>query len=539
MFLVLLFLLLSLSLSLLLLVYPPHTIDKSIPLPWDMSGHYLNALEMGNALHRFSPAGITRSLFHPDLYPPGYYILLGTWLAVFGESATSQILFHLFVLGLLLVSFTFCSLLCGGSHRVGILVLSVVFLLGTGRILALAGTYMVEIPVTALCLGALCSLALLGEAAGRMKFLLAYALMTGTLLTKYSTGLPLLPAAFLLALLCLLNGQRRESLLLVLALAAAAITWAAFLTLQNHGWSSFLQFARNRSNSAGWSCGARALWYWRLYVSDYAASAGWAIGVAAFALVGAAGMSGRFGPVAACYVLCTMGALSCHDYLLDRNLVVIAVLLAMLAAMGLVVVAAWLRRRVRWCGRGLLATTCALGLAVTALGVGVNRDAAVQYYRVELGQLAPVTDCVADLLRRGQTCRVIGTFNEFSPGWVKLLWVREGKPLDAGLALEFPYPLNGARNELGYEPDPAYDRLVEDWVRAGADDLVITLQVRPGSTWDTEDYRKWNKWKENVTSALSKSTAFALVEEQFFPEAGIEVRAFRVLPALHPRHAGV
>ena len=56
------------SLVVFLLVCPQLR-DPATPLPWDMAGHTMDAVELVDAVRGLHPVELARSLFGADLYP--------------------------------------------------------------------------------------------------------------------------------------------------------------------------------------------------------------------------------------------------------------------------------------------------------------------------------------------------------------------------------------------------------------------------------------------------------------------------------------
>ncbi len=140
------------------LLASPH-FDLASPLPWDMSHHYLGALEFRDALMRGSVAELSESLLQKDLYPPVHSILFGTWIAGGGESWWSFSLF----LWVTLAGFVSAVAIAVGSTPRGksriAVVLASAFLGASPRLMALAGSYLVDFVAGVLMLSSIAQVA--------------------------------------------------------------------------------------------------------------------------------------------------------------------------------------------------------------------------------------------------------------------------------------------------------------------------------------------------------------------------------------------
>lgn len=480
------------------------------PLTWDQAHHYLGADQVASGLSHGDGRDLREALLGPDLYPPGHSVLLGTWMALAGSDMRSWL-----ILGLLM--HLGIALLLARAHW-----LAGLAFLFSPLSSSLAPSMMVE-PAACLLLAAALTCFPDADRPTWRRSLGFGLLATAVLLTKHNVGLPLLPAALVAA--AAVGGRR----LLVRTLAAVGLAlalWLFFLWAQDDGIAGFLRFARNRANAADQGPLMRLGWYAGVFARDVVP--GWPAAVVLLVapllgiwrLIGSRRLAtpwpaaGRF-TLALAYVAMALIALVRHDYLLSRNLVGPSV--ALLAAAGLA--AAGLPRP-----RLLAAAAAAVLLASLAWAPHTSRAALLEkQFPTSITALTPLSAAITgrfdDAFGR---VRVVGTFNEFSPGWVRILARREAP--DLAVSIDVPYPLTGTRSGRDARWAPDYDAIVEQWTGDGTG-RVIALLVTPDSPFDTADYRHWNAWKANLAVALQRSAAFAEVERQPVA-AGVELAVF-------------
>ena len=490
------------------------------PLPWDMSHHLLGAMQLSHG---------TGDVLAGDLYPPGHSILLGSWFAVWGDDLGSWRVFLLVSLVMCVLSLRVCSLALAPGDRLAFLVAGSCLLLATPAVLTLASTFLLEVPSATLALAACGGLAWLARAETPRQRILgavaAGASMAATLLTKYNVGLPLLPAAGVLAVwLWVREAKRPQSVAVLAAATAAGGAWVLFLTLQHQGWRFFFAFAENRANTLDLGTFARLYRYVRIYANQYTVHAEMGGLVVLLAIVAGWRRPQALTLVATTYVLITLAALSRHPYVLSRNLFAAAVVLTMLAGIG--AAAIW---------RDLLqprppvarAVAVAAGLLATVM---LTQAAAIAHERVDDcypgddGGLREASDFLAAELARPGSCRLVGTFNELSGGWARVLAEREYRSsAPPPLRIEFPYPLERLRTGRDPRPDPAYEETVEHWL-AGPENRVITIEVAKGSRWWSDGYRRYASWKQNYIDALVHQPELQEVRSLETADAGLRLR---------------
>ncbi len=359
--------------------------------------------------------------------------------------------------------------------------------------------------------------------------------MTLAILTKYNLGLPLLPVLLLVAAGAWKRGQPELAVRLGLIVAIASILWMAFLILQTDGWQSFTEFARNRANSLDSTPLDRLEWYFEAWIHRYSANAieGWAV----LLLGGLALLRWREVQVQllAAYWVVSMMALSLHPYLLDRNIAGVALATILLAAIGASTGLRWIEdllgRRAH-----LLATAGAIALAFASVATAfpASRAELDRAYRRGSEGLAPASDFVQHHLQSAASCRVIGTFDAFSPGWVRILYRRIPPPRRPALTVGIPYPLERSRVGLDASPQPIYLELARRLPRPKAPLRILTLDVLDGSIFDNDDYSRWGAWKRNLVVAIRNSPDARLIDELRLEPEGVVVQAIALgNPPLH------
>ena len=497
------------------------------PLPWDEAHHYLGASEMRAAMESGSLQRLREVLLAEDMYPPGHSILLGLWMLAFGEGHASLAMFHLWSLWLCFGGLLIIAASLPERRREGFFVAGSVLLLATIPLLVLAGTFMVETPAAALLLAAMGTAALLAET-GRIRHLV-WASVAGlaVLLTKYNIGLPLLPAYAMLSASLFLARRRRNAFLVLAVLAVVAAGWAAFLSLQTNGWAAFMEFARNRANSAGMSFWGRLWWYMHFYASTFY------LHPIVILPIGLATLYAfrEKAPVVLLgigYFLAAMVALGRHEYLLDRNMFAPAMILVMLAGVGVsrLVARHPLRgfRHAAW-SRGALVLAAIVALVA---GAGQARVRTSIYKPPGNGSLAQVSRFMERAMEDGTSMRVVGTFNWLSAGWMRILAQRQRVAGSYRLAVDFPYPGVPGRSSYDSGESADYARVVEDWLADTPEELVATIQLDEESPFRSEDFRLWSAWKGNYCSIISKRLAGQELAVLDLPEEGLHARVYYV-----------
>ncbi len=522
----------------------PRAIDPATPLPWDAAGHYLRALEVRDALRTFSPVAVTRSLLAADLYPFGHPLALGIWIALAGESGTSAFLFQLLTLWSCVLGAWLC---CRQAERGRALCSAgaVAVVLASAPLVGLSASYMVEtLAVGASLFGIAAITSALGPRAtspapdgsnGRSPWRRSALVAVGVaapLLTKYNVGLPIAAAGLGISIWEVARGRARRGVPVLTGAALGLGLWALFLTAQHDGWRNFFEFARNRANSIGWTPLARIGWYGRLFSHEFVG--GWPVTLV-IALLAAVGFIRHRTPLTTASglaLIASVGALAIHPYLLDRSLVGPAALLSLPAGCGFAVVARAIPQT-RPVARRVVAIAW-LGLAVLTVLLSIPR-ARIWERRLDdrrSAELAPLSRFVEESFRGISKCRVLGSFNEFSLGWARILWHRTHGAGAPDLAGDFAYPLGESRSGLDGRPDSAYTTLARDWRTTAADEAVLTIQVADGSRWDTQDYQLWNKWKRNEIGAVASLPGVRSVARFTSDDGSVQASLLKIGPDL-------
>jgi len=475
----------------------------SSPLPWDEAGHFLGALEVHDALGDGETAALRRVLLDADQYPPGHSITLGTWMTVFGVHVASWLTFGLLV-------YVLTAVLLARLH-----VAAGLIFIGLGMFGGLAPSLMVE---QLAVLWVVVALTLVPRSLESrqdwLRFAASWLAACCALMTKYNFGLPLVAA---LAFAGVIRWNRRS----ILATLAGAVTvlggWALFLSAQDQGWEMFQAFARNRANSVGMSPFDRLDWYLDAFRNQWTGSTVLLIGlVLAVVLSVQAGIRRGRDPrffAAALLALGSLASFALHPYLLGRNLVILVVAVTVVIGAGL--------RGMEWGGRSVPAHAFVIAIALFLIPTAnAKRTRLVEvYYPATARELQPVSSAVEEALAGGGFVRVVGTFNEFGAGWVRLLQSRSDEPVT--VTVDAPYPLARDREALDPRWDPAYGDIVDAWTRDGTRS-VIAIEVDSRSHYHDEGYERWNAWKLNLLRALDQSDAFSRVRTDSL-EAGISI----------------
>ncbi len=487
-------------------LYLPTGWTAHSPLLWDQAGHFLDALRFYRGLTGGDTGLLRIALLGADQYPPLHSVFLGLWMLMAGTGPGAWLAFGLVV-------HTLTAYLLARIHPVAGILFVASPLLG-----ALAPTLMVEPLACLLLVAAIRAFPGPDDGAGRAAgFALLAALV---LLTKYNIGLPLLPAALVAAAV---TRRRRVMVPTAIAVAAAFLVWVLFLCLQDSGWTMFMRFATNRANSAGAGFSTRLAWYGRTLAAVFLPGGALAVAVGLVAVAGLPARrkcgGGRF-VLALAFVAFSLVAMGRHQYLLARNLTGPVVALLAAAGMGLSALS-----RVRRAAVSLI-LLLVLFLSLLTFKGPYRREYVERYYPTAAARLAPLSAvCKEQMARPGRT-RIVGTFNEFSPGWVKILAMDS----DAQSSLRVGAPCPWPRSREGYSQQwlPEYARLIAGWAKDGTRQ-VVALAVKPDSPYRTRDYEHWNAWKLNLVKALDQSVAFSTTAHGDLP-CGVSYTVYDLAP---------
>ncbi len=499
-------------------------VPRDVPLNWDMAGHLLAGQEFQAALQAGDAGRVVALCRVWSVYPPLWHLSLGAWLASFGDGGLSLSLFRA---AFLLLALAGCrlGLTAGGPPRAAWgFAVAAGLLMGSAQLGTLFHAYMLDAPAVALALLALGLLSRWYAGPSRRRALAAGAAVLATVLVKYNVGLFLLAAVAALALKALLARDRRRVLVLVALGATVLAAWAAFLTWKIEGWHAFRSFATNRANTLDWSTGTRALAYVRLYARLNFGSPAVAVVVAGLVLAGARQWRHPFWLATAAWGAAVFAAAARHPYFLDRLLLPVVAALAVLAGFGVMTLVAIAGARRPGADRLAGGVAVAAAGALLLLNGGALRRDMADQFPARNTRLAPVSRHLQDLLGGGGRIRVVGTFNNFSENWVRILWCRAGAR--GRLSLEYPYL--GTRNRTGLDASwtPLYFDRLQTWLDDDPPDLVVALVPDDPSPWRDTDYRHWNAWKLDYVRALGVSPALVSADDRHFTGAGLTVRSF-------------
>ena len=478
----------------------PFDWTNSSPLQWDQSSHYFQAIQFAEGIRGDSPTDLLAATRGSDQYPPGHTVALGAWFLAFGTDLASWITFGL-------VLFVGTTWLLARAGPAAALVFLVSPMLG-----GLAPSLMVE-PISCALLATSIALFPMGtsEPVPVWRFVAFGLAAAATTLTKYNVGLPLIPAALIAALL---TRDRRTIVGIAIAVTFAGACLALFLSWQDDGWSSFLRFAENRSNSADKTPWYRIEWYVGAFANLFVGSKVLAAVMGGLALIGGGWVLLRERPwshgirsarlaLALAYVVGSMIALARHEYLLSRNLVSPTIVVLFAAGMfseSLAPVRRWV----------VVALIGALGLGVLLADEPPTRRSMVErYYPAKSNDLRDLSDALVARFDREKRTRVVGTFNDFSSGWVHVLRYRHAR--GARIGVGWPYPLERDRTGLSDAWSDEYRAIVDGWGRDGID-RVLAIEVVDGSPFESRDYELWSRWKRNLVRAAIESPYYRQVE---------------------------
>lgn len=313
-----------------------------------------------------------------------------------------------------------------------------------------------------------------------------------------------------------------------MGLGVLAVT-AAFLTWKHAGWGTFFEFATNRANSAELGAWARAWRHAALWADLNFRWTAVPVVLGLLAVVGTARCRHPFWLACAAYFAASFVAFARHSYFLDRLQLAAGLVFVVLAAVGLAELLARLDAARPGSARPLGGLAVAAAAAVTLAG-GPAFDRQHDLLFPPLNQsLAEVSTAVRRIMADHDAAIVVGTFNNFSAPWTRILWheSRGGRPR-TGLVTEFDYPLPPSRSGLDPAWDPRYARHLEERLKVIDAPVAITLEPYPDAPWRDGDYRHWNEWKRNYVTALRAHPDVHLVEEIDLPRAQLTVGVHRI-----------
>lgn len=483
---------------------------RSSPLPWDEAGHYQGAVDVAQGITSGSTEVLRSAVFGADQYPPVHSLALGAWMSICGNGVASWLTFGLLV-------YVLTAVLLARIHAgAGLL------FVGLGMFGGLAPSLMVEpLAVLWVVIALRVMPAELGTRHEVGQFALAWVAAFLALMTKYSFGLPLVGA---MSLACLVRWERRMSIGAAIGAAMTLSLWAMFLSVQDQGWDMFRSFARNRANSIGASPMDRLVWYLESFRHWWLGSALLGLGLSGALVLALVRVARHWrdprnvAPIA--LLVSTLTAFALHPYLLGRNLVVVVVAAVIMLGHGMASLN-WSRRWIP-----LHAALILLGLMSIPTANRFRTSLIGAYYPECARDLEPVSRVVGSELGLGELVRVVGTFNEFGPGWIQLLRARQAP--DTAVAIDAPYPLSRSRERLDPRWDAQYRREVEGWREDGTD-RVVGLELTDDSPFLTEDYERWGRWKRHLVRALDESEGFARVSVDTLHGPGVVVSVFEPL----------
>lgn len=504
----------------------PGGLTDTTPLNWDMSGHLLMAQEYAGLIRDGDVAGLYERLRQGSIYPPLYHLTLAVWILLVGSGTVALSVF----MGLTPI-FAVLGLVLGFRQEhirpafAAIFVASLI-VLGQAHFTSLSHAHMLDAPAAAMALLALGLLASCHDRPSRLREVLATLAIIGAIQTKFNFGLPLLPAAGVLALVALLKRDRRRFFVFARVATAAFLVWAIYLTWQSGGWDAFRNFSKNRSNSEEWSTLYRAFRYLQLHGDINYGNQVISALLGLLALVGLTRVRQPFHQVCLVYFFAVLISVSFHSYFLDRLFLGAGVVVAVLAAYGFQRIISLLD------GRNLHLGAVAMVIGVAAAGwlAFGNRSSIDRQYAIifpeKNAMLAELSEHIQETMKEHRNLRVLGTFNNFSEPWTRILWNRtRGPGARDGLGLEYPFFLDQSRTGWDSSHDPRYATELTRQLEDEHADLIIGIVPHEDSRWRDGDYLQWNAWKLNYIGEL-QNTQDVMIRSVVFPDAEVTVWHF-------------
>ena len=518
-------LLASLLLGLLFLATVPAPRTADTPPLWDESRHDLRSHRIAASLQALDGPGFVKQLKTADVYPPGYFLAFGAWMAIFGESAASV---HVFQFAIVCVGLIGIGLISRGlheRHRPTLLVFGAACLGALSFYLALSHTMLLDAAggsLTLLSLGALISY---WTSRHNRDLLVVLTVLLLALFVKYNFGLAALAVAGLVAVSMMILGDRPAGLKLGLVALICLGAGAAFLSWQDQGWASFGTFIENRSNTADWSPWYRFYRYIRVYLNHnylYAWQGLVAIGLAI------ASLRWFRRPVVLIpltYLAISVSAISTHTYFLDRNSVPASMSLIPLTAFGVVMIAERIRTSKTWLSVAVVASVIGILLLGTVDQTRVHEQ---RFFPDEQRRLEVLSSELRRIMQGADSLLVTGTFDDFPGPWVETLWMRSGHDSLDGLRVELPRVVARTRTENPSHYVPEYRHALDRWIRSGRAQRVVTVRPFEGSHWRDAQFEAWNAWKLNYIDEFERHPRASIVARTAFEEAEVEVLEFEI-----------
>jgi hypothetical protein len=476
------------------------------PLEWDEGGHVWKGYLATRALGRGDFAGLVEAAGSDPLYPPLHTSLLAGWFAVFGASERSAYALSAASLAIAALLMALLAWPLGGWLASAIATLLV---LGSPLHVELAGTAMLELPGTAFGLLTIAALFAHVRSGSRSSALIAGLAMGALFLYKYNFGLMLAAGVALFQVTSWRRPEwRARPVWLWAPLLIGAVAWLA----PPGRIDGLIRFAGNRSNDIGWL--PSLVFYPSSVLRLYAAGPT----AAAMVVLGIAGsLSLRARPdvrLLAAIALAGLGMMTVHPFKFDRSIVTIVPAVWLIAAAG---VCFFVERfaRGRPMQRTIAAAVVLIALAapmidlharqIPALARSFDRGRAPAWSRFPWPgrDLLPVQAAIVGSVDPGLPVYIAGEFNELSP--TTLQWK---------ITERFPNA-----SVIG--------RCFGSGTTWKAPLRLVTLEVVPGSRYDTGDYREFNAWAIEPIHAFEK-LGVAPARRWDFEQAGVRLRIYRI-----------
>jgi hypothetical protein len=286
---------------------------------------------------------------------------------------------------------------------------------------------------------------------------------------------------------------------------------------------NFFYFLRNRDSNIDFFTAENFLYYPRAFVAEYSCSTVVGIVVLVLALASLAKIARAPSTqrILCLALVCGLLVLTGHRLKGARFALTTLPLLwlsgALFFTQGLSTLLSRLGTRGITVGMTLLAL---LGPGLV-LAEGFDRDRIGTAFRSNTvsESVRPVLDAIADAAWDARGTRLLGTWNNLSPGLVEWHCRLRRPGLD-------PIHIPEGRGKLGDGTSPL--RVVEGWAQRGQIEDLLVLKLPKDSPEWTVEFERDNSWLPPIRSEIEASPKFELEDEQVFPDSGYRLLKYRV-----------
>ena len=395
---------------------------------------------------------------------------------------------------------------------------------------------MLEVPGAFVTLSALLVFAVARDRGSAALFALAGTLAAGAFLLKYNYGILL---GLVIGVEVLLEGRpwrkkllTRNHIALALPVAVAAVVW--FSQPFPEKIRSFFAFTVNRASQEGVLTLLSLSFYPEAVVHDY--FRGW--GLAIFAAVGLVyslgSLDNRHLRCAVFFFLGGVVLMTLHPYKLDRA--VFTVVPGLYLAAGYLSAAYLDRvRRRRLSRRRRIADGAVLLLLVVPMLLSYFENTARLSRSVQEGRVPEREETirrVLDALEPEGRNLVLGEFNEVSPSLIQFLaFERFGRVFSLDVGCPVPADVYGRLGVHAEFRASICDSLAGE-IESRRPDVVVSLEVPPGSVFFGGDYARWNVWKKHLVACLDDRSDYRRTGETAVGQGAALVRVYRRIGGL-------